>query len=309
MVMPQLGWFPLILLSAFSLGVYDFSKKHAVAGNRVMPVLFLATLCGTLFMLLSTLAMGHFLEYLLCTPLEWLYILGKSIIVTASWIAGYYALHDLPISIAAPIRASAPVWTTIGGFVFFRECPTLFQFLGMLVVFCGYYIFSTIGKHEGFSFRSRGVRMIIAATFIGAGSALYDRLILYVVNLDPNVVQFHFSIDLVLLLGIIWLCQKHVPFLHEDTPFQWRWSIPAIGILLIFADFFFFHALHTPDTQVGMLSVLRRTSVIVSFACGAWYFGEKDILKKILALTLVLAGIVILGFAKLFPFPFSSLPF
>ncbi len=296
--MTELGWFPLILLSATSLGVYDFSKKHAVAGNRVMPVLFLATLCGTAFLLVTTAITGHFLEYLCCTPREWCLIMVKSIIVAGSWIAGYFALHDLPISIAAPVRASAPVWTTIGGFLLFHECPKALQFLGMLAVFAGYFLFSTIGKHEGFSFRSRGIRMIIAATLIGSASALYDRFIMYTLNLDPDVVQFHFSIDLVLLLGLTWLLQKHLPLLHEDAPFKWRWSIPAIGILLIAADFFFFHALHTPGTQVGILSVLRRSSVIVSFAFGAWYFHEKDIPKKILALALVLAGIIILGYAK-----------
>ncbi|MCQ2396430.1 MAG: DMT family transporter [Lentisphaeria bacterium] len=296
--MSDIGWFPLILLSACALGFYDFSKKHAVAGNRVMPVLFLATLCGTLFMMATTACTGHFSEYLFCSWQEWGWIMGKSIIVTASWIAGYFALHDLPISLAAPIRASAPVWTTIGGFVFFHECPRPLQFLGMLVVFAGYYIFSTIGKREGFSFKSRGIRMIIAATLIGAASALYDRYILHVVNLEPNVVQFHFSIDLVALLGLAWIFQKRIPFMHEDAPFRWKWTIPAIGILLIAADFFFFHALHTEGTQVGILSVLRRTSVIVSFACGAWYFGEKDIPKKVCALTLVVIGIIILGFAK-----------
>ena len=81
--MSEIGWFPLILLSACSLGFYDFSKKHAVMGNRVMPVLFLATLSGTLFMLLVTACTGHFTEYLCCSWQEACWIIGKSIIVTA----------------------------------------------------------------------------------------------------------------------------------------------------------------------------------------------------------------------------------
>ena len=90
--MPQLGWFPLILLSALSLGVYDFSKKHAVNSNRVMPVLFMATLCGTLFLMATHLASGDFLASARCTPAEWGLVMVKSLIVAASWIAGYYAL-------------------------------------------------------------------------------------------------------------------------------------------------------------------------------------------------------------------------
>ena len=52
MTMPALNllqdnWFALILASALSLGCYDFCKKHAVTGNRVMTTLFFSTLCGS----------------------------------------------------------------------------------------------------------------------------------------------------------------------------------------------------------------------------------------------------------------------
>ena len=47
-------WVLPILGSALVLGVYDVFKKHAVRENSVMPVLFLATLSGTLFFMLLT---------------------------------------------------------------------------------------------------------------------------------------------------------------------------------------------------------------------------------------------------------------
>ena len=71
--------------------MYDFSKKHAVNSNRVMPVLFMATLCGTLFLMVTHLASGDFLASARCTPAEWGLVMVKSLIVAASWIAGYYA--------------------------------------------------------------------------------------------------------------------------------------------------------------------------------------------------------------------------
>ena len=52
------GWLPLILLSALGLGVYDLCKKHAVRENPIMPVLFFATLCGSTFFVLGTVAAG-----------------------------------------------------------------------------------------------------------------------------------------------------------------------------------------------------------------------------------------------------------
>ena len=41
-------WFLPILGSALGLGFYDICKKHAVRDNSVMPVLFFATLTGSL---------------------------------------------------------------------------------------------------------------------------------------------------------------------------------------------------------------------------------------------------------------------
>ncbi len=291
----SLGWLPLILLSALFLGIYDFSKKHAVSGNRVMPCLFLGTLCGTLFLMVVRLCQGNFLEMLCCSRELWCLTFLKSAIVAGSWIAGYFALHDLPISLAAPIRASSPLWVTLGGILLFGDCPTPLQGLGMVVVFGGYFLFTASGRREGFSWKSRGVWMIVAATLIGAASALYDKWLFGPRNLSPDQVQFHFSLDLVAILGTVWLFQRYLPFLKEHQPFQWRWSIPAIGILLIAADFFFFHALHAPGTQVGLLAILRRSSVAVSFACGAWYFHERDIPRKLLALALVVLGVLILS--------------
>ena len=309
MPLPSLpGWLPLILLSALFLGIYDFSKKHAVNGNRVMPCLFLGTLCGTLFLLALHLLRGDFQEMLLCSRELWLLTLGKSAIVAGSWIAGYFALHDLPISLAAPIRASSPLWVTLGGILLFGERPTPFQALGMAIVFLGYFLFSASGRREGFSLRSRGVWMIVAATLIGSASALYDKWLFGPKALSPDQVQFHFSLDLVAILGVAWLLQRHLPFLREQQPFQWRWSIPAIGILLILADFCFFHALHAPHTQVGILAILRRSSVAVSFACGAWYFRERDIPRKLLALLLVVGGVIILSRKANPPHPGASPP-
>ncbi len=294
--MPELPWLTLILLSALFLGVYDFSKKHAVAKNRVMPVLVLATACGTLFLVGVHIATGTFWETFRCDWRLWWLTMLKSAIVGGSWVAGYFALHDLPISLASPIRASAPLWVTLGGAALYREIPTPLQLLGMAIIFLGYLIFSISGKAEGFSLKSRGVWMIVAATLIGAASALYDKLLFSPLGLPPDTVQLHFSLDLVLLLGAVWALEKKIPFLKEDQPFQWRWSIPAIGVLLIMADYCFFHALHAPDTQVGVLSLLRRCSVVVSFACGAWYFKEKDIPRKLLGLVLIIAGVFCLAF-------------
>lgn len=294
----QDNWFALILASALSLGCYDFCKKHAVTGNRVMTTLFFSTLCGSVIIVGTTILTGNFLTLFHCSWRDWWLIMLKSAIVATSWIAGYFALHDLPISIAAPIRASSPVWVALGGVCLFGERPTLPQLLGMAVVFAGYYLFNNVGHLEGFTWRNRGVRMVVAATLVGSASALYDRFLLHTMNLDANRVQLHFAIDLVLLMLIALALQQKLPLLHEKAKFQWRWSIPAIGLFLALADWTFFHAVAVPDAQIGILGILRRLSVVVSFTLGAWLLHEKHVRAKLAALACILAGVCILGLAK-----------
>ena len=50
-------WIAASLLSAFFLGFYDLSTKHAVRDNAVLPVLFFANVCSSLVWLVL-LALG-----------------------------------------------------------------------------------------------------------------------------------------------------------------------------------------------------------------------------------------------------------
>ena len=287
------GWVVPILLSALGLGFYDVCKKDAVRDNSVMPALFFATLSGSLFFVLLTVCGGHLREIATCSTATWWRLLGKSALVGSSWICVYYAMRDLPISIAAPVRASSPVWTLIGGILLFGEVPTLIQAAGMFLIFAGYYFFAVFGKTEGFSLKHHGMYLILLGTLLGASSALYDRYLLGVLNIPRTTVQFWFSVDLVFLLGLGWLARHF--FGKKGRPFIWRWSIVATGILLIIADALYFYAASKPEAQISILSLMRRSNCIVSFTIGVWIFKDRNIKRKAFALLLILAGIALLA--------------
>ena len=126
--MPSLpAWLLPVLGSAFALGFYDLCKKHAVNKNSVMHVLFYATLCGSAFYLLATVLWTGSLADANCSGRDFALIVLKSLLVASSWTCVYYAMRDLPISIAAPIRASSPVWTFLGGLLLKCLATQLFR--------------------------------------------------------------------------------------------------------------------------------------------------------------------------------------
>lgn len=287
-------WFLPTLISAAGLGFYDICKKHAVKDNSVMPVLFFATLSGTVFFVLIQLCRGNFAA-LDSTVSQQIMVALKALLVASSWVCVYYAMRELPISLAAPIRSTSPLWTLAGGILIYREIPSWIQALGMAVILTGYVMFTFFGRSEGFPWKSKGMQLIIAGTLLGAASALYDKYLLNKLQFDPQMLQFYFSLDLVIVLGLAWGLRHCFGHRH---PFVWRWSIPATGILLIIADFCYFQAVGMAGAPISMISLLRRCSCVVTFFLGALIFHDRNLKRKTAALLLLLTGAAILAFAK-----------
>ena len=286
------SWWLPTLLSAIGLGLYDVCKKHSVKDNSVMPVLFLATLSGTAFLVILSAITGELFPALACSLRDFLLVLLKSLLVSSSWICVYYAMRELPISIASPIRSTSPLWTMIGGILIFREIPTVCQGIGMATILFGYLLFSKLGNKEGFPWKSKGMQLIIAGTLLGAVSALYDKFLLNTLHLNRQMLQLYFSLDLVIMLGAAWGIRC---CFGKSHPFVWKWSIPATGILLIIADYCYFYALSLTDAPISMISLVRRCSCVVSFFIGAMIFKDKNLKEKTWALILLLAGAAMLA--------------
>ncbi len=281
-----------ILLSAVALGFYDISKKSSVNGNAVMPTLFLSTLSGAVCFTLLAYCNGTLKDAVFCTGTEYFLLWIKAILVGTSWICSYYALHELPITLAAPIRASSPVWTLIGAMILYHECPTSIQFIGMALILGGYVFFTIFGKKEGFKPTSFGMVMILLATVLGSCSTLFDKYLLGVRMIPRDVVQLHFCINSAIYTMIAMFVLKR----RTDAPkFNWRWSIPATGILVVLSDFFYFRAVSTPDASIAVLAILRRCNVLIPFLYGCCFWHEVNRSKKLVALIVILAGAALLA--------------
>jgi transporter family protein len=216
----------------------------------------------------------------------------KSMLVGSSWIFAYYALHHLPLTIVTPIRATGPVWTLLGALFIYHEVYNLSQWFGIMVVFISFYLFSVAGNKEGIVFKNnRWIIFMVIATLLGSASTLYDKFLIG--HFPRMAVQAWFSIYMVPIffpfLMFLWYPKRKV-----STPFKWRWSIPVIGLLLSMADFAYFYALTDPDALITIMSLLRRTSVIISFAAGAVIFKEANIKRKGLALLGILTGVLLI---------------
>lgn len=295
-------WLSLAFLSATLLGFYDVFKKVSLDKNAVIPVLFLNTVFCSLIFLPVILASRFWPETMRETIFfvpqadlqTHLLIILKSFIVLSSWICAYFALKNLPITIASPIKASQPILTLVGAIWIFGERLNPYQWAGVALSLLGFWMLSISGKKEGIRFgRNKWIWCIVLATITGAVSGLYDKFLMQRLMLDRMTVQAWYTFYQVVMMGAMMLLIWY-PKRKSTAPFTWRWSIPLISIFLVCADFAYFFALSDQDALISVVSLIRRSGVIVSFTAGWLFFREKNIKAKAFDLLLVLIAMIFL---------------
>ena len=289
-------WASWVLASSVLLALYDIAKKASVGANAVLPVLLASTSFGFAAYSAGLLASGRFCAVGDISGAELSLGLAKSVIVGTSWVFTFCALRTLPITIATPIRASAPALVLLIAVPLYSEVPSMLQGVGMAAVFAGYFAFSWAGRHEGIDFfRNRAVWCAIAGAVFSAVSSIWDKYVFQVRALPVESVQLVFQAGLVAFYGLALVASRALR-LGRD-PFEWRWTIPLVGILLAGADWLYFKGLAHPGAPISAASLMRRFSVVLTFLLGARFFHETNLVRKGIALAAIVAGVALLCLA------------
>lgn len=295
-------WVFFGLFSALFLGFYDALRKKVLHDNAVFPVLFFASFTGAILFL--PLIIGSTIEVI--EPGSLLYVPGagavmhlrallKSVIVGSSWFLAYNAISRLPLTIVIPIRSTGPMWTLIGALLIFSERLSAIQWVGIAVVLGFFYYFTLAGRREGFSFLTdKWIFAAIGATLLGAVSSMYDKFLFS--QFDRMFIQAWYSVYMVPVLLPVLLFIWYPKRAHFRA-FSWSFFIPVIGIILVVSDWLYFYGLSQEGALIAVLAIIRRTSVVISFAAGAVFFGETNLKRKGIALLGILIGVtcIVLG--------------
>lgn len=296
-------WLALAFTSAALLGLYDVAKKRALAANAVLKVLLLNTIFSTI--LFAPIILNSIFEWGLFegTPFnisagnidQHIAVAIKAILVLLSWIFGYFGIKELPITIAAPIHATRPVITLVGAMLIFGEKLNLTQWIGVLFAIASLIMLSRSGKKEGIDFKhNKSVLFVGLAAVIGACCGLYDRHIMH--SLEPMFVQSWYCLYQAVLMSITIFILTFLKVKKQDSgdAFHWSWAIPFISLFLSAADIAYLFALSDPDAMISIVSMIRRSSVLVSFSCGAIIFHERNLKAKAFDLLLIFIGAILL---------------
>lgn len=274
-------WIALSVLSALMLGFYDVAKKQSLRRNSVLWVLFATTAMSTLLMAPFASA-GPLQDHLLLAV--------KALLVSASWISGLAAMNLIPLTTLSSLKASRPVFVVLLSCIMFGERLTLWQWVGVGLVFAALLLLSKESAKEGIAFsRSRGVAYAWVAVFTGVASALFDKYLLGFA--EPLFVQFWSDLYISVIMLLCLLAQAER---GKAGKFKWDWTLVLIALLITGADASYFFALKADGSLLAVVSLVRRASVLVTFAVSALVFRERRIAGKSAALSLLLGGIAVL---------------
>ena len=264
----------MALASAVLLGVYDVAKKSALKRNGVYFILLIATALSALFVS-PFLTLGNGPDHLR--------LIFKAVLVTASWVSGMIALQLLPITTVSTFKTSRPMFVVLFSILLFGERLNWQQWLGVAAVLLSLWLLSVNSEREGISFKgNKGFWALVVSIFTGVASALWDKHIMS--GMQPLFVQSWTNIYITLLLALIMLLRRCKGI---SEPVRWDWTIVLIALL-------YFFSLKEDGALLSVISLIRRSSVIITFALGAALFKEKRIAQKAGVLLLMLAGVTVL---------------
>lgn len=280
-------WLWFSVCSAILLGFYDVTKKQALKRNSVLWIL-LCTSAITAIFLSPTLTAGTLEGHLM--------LVVKAMIVSSSWISGLIALKLLPLTTVSTIKASRPMFVVVFSILLFGERLNLWQWIGVLLVIAALYFLGRSSKKEGISFtNNKGIAWMVISVLTGSASALYDKHILH--SLEPLFVQSWGNIYITAIMALILLIQ-HLSGKTEVQKFKWDWRLLLIAVLITISDALYFYAVKEDGALLAVISMIRRSSVVITFLFGALIFKEHNVRDKAIDLAILMAGIAILLFAS-----------
>ena len=218
------------------------------------------------------------LDVLLVTLCMWLY---------------FRALQVSPLSVCIPFLAFTPVFLIFTGWVLLRELPALLKLLGVVLIVVG----SLVMHWRQFAvswttpFRTiveeKGSRYMLMVAFIFSVTNPLDKKLVQMS--DIYLQAFGFSFGLCWSFFFLALVQKHDFEAALKNNLKWLFlagTSDAISLLLQFASY-------TYIAVVIAVSV-KRAGIILSVFSGWLFFHERGISDKVIAASVMFAGVLIL---------------
>jgi len=288
-------WIPVTLLCAFSLATRDSAIKLL---SREHSIFFLAVFSG----LVSGIAtLIYHLLFLPVDPRAFFSPTNLPLLIvllpldTLAAYLYYLALSKSPLSLTVPFLAFTPAIIPFTSWILLREGVAPVAFAGILLVTIGGYALffhsfrELLGPFRNFAREKGSVLMFIVAMIYTVTSVLGRKMALRVGS--ANLGAFYPIASALLLLALF-------VFSGRATREPFRLRRPWIFLLAGFAGAVMItaHFIAISMVNTAYMISIKRTSTLFSLVYAALLFRERDIGKRLVGASIMLAGVMIIAF-------------
>jgi len=284
-------WFALALGSAiFSAGA-ALSQKEVLFELDALVFSFLLFL----FVALFSLPVIFFSDFggITIPGIIALYI--RSALGAASFLFVMLSIKNMEISRALPLLALTPGFVAVAAFIFLNDNLTNLQITGMLLLITGTYVLEIKNRTdllEPFKvfYKSKSHLYVLSALLLFTITAIIDRALLSKYKFPTESYFFIQQVFYMITFSIMIFFfakrgAKSLSLLRNVKLFKWLVLIAILTIAYRFTEI-----LAIKIAPVALVLSVKRLSIFIAVIIGGKIFKEKNLVKKVIAAGIILAG-------------------
>jgi drug/metabolite transporter (DMT)-like permease len=289
-----MDWLPLSLLCAFSLASADAATKKLFSDTGTAERVIVRF--GYLALFLLPFLWLH--PPVGLPPVFWAWIAPAIPLELLAMILYVRAIHDSPLGLTLPYLAFTPVLVTLTGWLLLDERVTGTGLAGILLVVAGAYLLNIehlrIGQWRSLLapftaiVHERGSRrMLMVATIYSITAVLGKGALQYMPPLGFSALYF-------LLTGAFTVALFAA---RKPQRLTILWRRPGASLLVggLMTVMIVSHFAALDQVEVAYMIAVKRTSLLFAMLYGAWLFAERRLGQRLLAGSIMVAGVFVLA--------------
>ncbi len=287
-------WFSIALLSAFLSAFAAIAQKKVLFNLGALEFSFLLSIVNLIF----SIPFFFFIDYHTINTINLSILFGKSVIGVAAFYCVMLSLKNLEISNALPLLALTPGFVAVFAFLILGESLSGVEVTGLLFLIAGTFILESKNLKSIFTScdeitKSGYYRFVFLALLLFTASSILDKLLLIKLNLSPVSLTAFQHIYFAVLFSLIYFFFKQketvAPVSIKKEYLGW---IALISVLTI--GYRYTQVVAVSLASVALVLAVKRTSVFWATIIGGRIFKDKDLLKRSIAVVLIVIGTILI---------------
>lgn len=288
-------WFYLAFISAVFSALAAISEKKVLFKLDALDFSFLVSL--TTLILSIPFFFYAPLDVTLSTPLLILFV--KAILSAIAFLCVMLAIKNLEISEALPLLALSPGLVAILGVLLIGDALLINEWIGLLLMLIGTYILELRKGDQNVLapfkslLRFQKYKYVFFALVLFSITSLIDRVLLKDYKLPPYTFMAYQQLFFaVIFSAMIIFRKKKIREVFKPLNRNILFLILLISIFTIVYRYTQIEA--TKIAAVALVLSVKRLSVLMAIIIGGRLFKESNVLKRVIATTIILGGLIIL---------------